>query len=843
VPVLVDGRGRVAYNWGMTNDRHKKNKKLEILAAIFILLISMGLRINAPRADLPSHITFSGSILTDEGNQCHNSRSKALYNEWYPDDWRITNYNPILPYFKLASFKAFGVGIWQMRLFNYLFAFLSLLFFFLTLNSLFKEKYAFALLGAFLLGINFLYIMYNKIGTFETAITFWVILTIYFLEKYRSKSKKSFLLLSGAAAFMGFIFKSIMAYLLPLPFVVVMVMHAIDTINFGWKKRIKIIIRDLLFVAAGLLLMFLPWYIFHYLPNKQWIIGAAGEYMGKLMFPANLDAVRQNFLSFPWKDQLYKMPIVWLSSVLYIPVFVRRLLKRRITVTELAVLLFFFAHTFMFFFMSYRPTRYFVPVMPIMVFMTVFLLERWHALSVDKVKHVAFSPFQSGFLFLLDTVWLTIAAYFCLLPLLGRVFSFIPRPPLSLLYLIVSGVLVAGVYYVKTFYIKIFRGKEKHPAVLLFKPVMVLMVLVSLSVNFTYYWQWHKSKKYTVYNMSMEMGKTLDPDSYIAGMTSTVAVLENKMRALWLYPGFVNWDEETFNKYPLTHGLLGTDISREVFHYFEQWPQRMKGALLQKVYHIKDYFLHLYSFLNPYISECRIDDEQNYLFTIYKPKESKISDVTLGTLYIMGDGAGFEIKKNQELQILNVGENKIFVETTELINEMPKGVESLLFFLDYDHAYGKVGTSLRYEGESFNKRVGFNKVQAGASGGYVRYYDPNQQGPGFLSYGPAVPFAPGVLIVDFKIAFSDIKTKIRPLAYLDIYSHQDKGPIAQRRIKLSDIKKAKGSNGVFATYRLIAGIAETKTLEFRLKVENQSNVSLDAIDVTYYQGQFTTLKQ
>ena len=113
----------------------KHQKKLGIAAAVIILLFSIGLRINSPKADLPSHITFSGSILTDEGNQCHNSRSKALYNEWYPDDWRITSYNPLLPYMKYAIFKIFGVGLWQLRSISFIFAFLSLLLFFLTLKS------------------------------------------------------------------------------------------------------------------------------------------------------------------------------------------------------------------------------------------------------------------------------------------------------------------------------------------------------------------------------------------------------------------------------------------------------------------------------------------------------------------------------------------------------------------------------------------------------------------------------------------------------------------------------------------------------------------------------------
>ncbi|MCP4216835.1 MAG: hypothetical protein GY765_19445, partial [bacterium] len=49
----------------MTPEPHRN--KVGLIVACIILLFSIGLRLNAPTADLPSHITFSGSILTDEG--------------------------------------------------------------------------------------------------------------------------------------------------------------------------------------------------------------------------------------------------------------------------------------------------------------------------------------------------------------------------------------------------------------------------------------------------------------------------------------------------------------------------------------------------------------------------------------------------------------------------------------------------------------------------------------------------------------------------------------------------------------------------------------------------------
>jgi 4-amino-4-deoxy-L-arabinose transferase-like glycosyltransferase len=812
-----------------------KNKTKTTLVALVILLAAVGLRMNAPRADLPSHITFSGSILTDEGNQCHNSRAKALYDEWYPDDWRITNYNPILPYIKLALFKVFGVGILQMRLVSHIFAFLSLLFFFLALKSYFKEDVKFALLGTMLLGVNFFYVMYNKIGTFETSITFWVILTLYFLEKYRVKPRRLFLVLSGASAFMGFIFKSIMAYLLPLPFAAVLLMHLVGTPDSASAESdsfsIKRMLMDMSFVLLGLLLLMAPWYLLHYVPNREWIISAPGQYMGKLMFPRGLENAWHNFLTFPWKDQFYKTPVVWVSALLFIPVFTRRLLSRRARLTEIAVVLFFFAHTFLFFVMNYRPTRYFIPLVPVMVFMTVLLFQHWYSLAKgsNPVELRLYRPAEKAVIFAVDTLWLMAASYLCFFPLLGHVIPGFPRPGPSLFALAAAALLVWAAYNIK----RIINGKlKKRSPTSLVIPLLTTAVAVSLVFNLAYYWQWHKTKTYTVRDISLELGEKLE-NAYIGGMTSAVAVLENKHKALWLYPNFVNWNADTLKTYPLTHALLGADLSREVHHFFNQWPERMNRAGLLKVYHIKNYFLHLYSFTEPYIKDCRTAEDGTARLTIINPSQKTIK-VKTGKIYLLEDNKGIKVVNGEVVVELPPGET---------VTEEKTGNPTALFYLDYTRDFGKAGTPLRYEAEIFPGRTGFNKPDTRASNNQVRYYDREAHNPGFLSYGPAAPYGTGVLVVEFKIAFDRLRTKLRPLCRLDIYSHTIKGPAVEREIKPSDIKKAKKADERFGAYRLVHVVRQPEKLEFRVRTNGFADVSLDSVNVRYYQGFLVTEKK
>lgn len=792
------------------DDRHDNNKYF-ILAVFFVLLLSMALRVNAPRADLPSDITFSGSILTDEGNQCHNSRSKALYDDWYPDDWRITNYNPVLPHIKLFIFNVFGVGMWQLRLVNFIFAFFSLLFFYLTLRSYFNPHRILPLLGTLLLGTNFLFIMYNKIGTFETSITFWVVLTLYFLEKYRATRKNHFLILSGAAAFMAFVFKSIMAYFLPLPFaacIVLCLFH--DEEN---RKPVKEGAKNILLILAGVLVVAVPWYLFHYMPNKTWIVGTAGNYMGNLMFPKSLDHAFRNFLAFNWKDQFIKIPVVWLAAILYLPLFFRRLLHRKAKLTEIGFLLFFLAHTFMFFVMSYRPTRYFIPVIPALVFMTVHYFKHW-LLFTPEDKRGNWS-FSDNIVLVFDVLWLTIASAFCFLPLLSRYIYSFPVPRLSYIYLIVSVLLVALYHLSRHIYHKLVWRKPDFRVI--FVPVSILLVAVSLFISAGYYLDWNGNKTFTVRDISRELGEKLD-NAYIAGMTAPVAVLENRHKALWLYPNFVNWDQRTFQKYPLTHALLGTDVSKEIAHYFKTWPQRMERAPLSEVYHIKDYFLHLYAFNAPYIKTVTPGKDNRVEIRVFNPGANPVK-TTVGRVHL----PSFNVVNGKTEYELNPGANTLLLEPVE-------SMEGLVF-LECNRSFN--AGPLRYEGEIFLCKVGENIREAAASGGWVRRFERAGNTPGFLSYGPAVPYAPGVLVADFNITFHDLQSKLRPVATIDIFSYQDNGPIAQMEIKAGDIKKSSNNN-----YRLRVELPVTKTLEFRLQTTPFAGVSLDYVDVTYYQGAF-----
>ncbi len=599
--------------------RNKKNEVRLISAAVLIILIAFFLRIYSPQSDLPPDISISGSVYTDEGNQCHNSRSRVLYGDWFPDNWKITNYNPLVPYFKLLIFKVFGVGLVQVRSVSFFFAFLSLLFFFLTLRSYFNSWLSVA--GISLLGFNFLFIMYNRIGTFETPMIFWMILVIYFLEKFRVTGKWIFPVLSGLSAFLAFVFKMTGAHIIPVP-ATALLLFLIFIPEEKLQERRKIAVSAGIIIVS-ILISFTVWMLVFYLPNKEWIKSAPGSYIGNQMFPKSIEQLIGNILSYNWKEQFYKMWVVWAGAILYLPLFFRRLLQKRSDLTEIGAVLFLISHTGALMIMNHRPTRYLIAAIPPMVFLTI-LLFRY---MMDKDKNTAVSgPVKNSFIFLFDVFWLTFALYYCFLPLIDRVGIHIEHVKLNAGLLLISIILI-GLLKV------LFFIKEKFPGIISvprkFTVIsVVILILISFYTDMKYFYLWQRDRTEYVYKISQELGNKISK-GYIAGLTAPVAVLETDHKSLFLYPDFVHWEKGTLDKFGITHALLA-NFNFEISNFFRQWPSKMRNASLLNVYNVKDQFLHLYSMVDPFIAGTKRLDEKT-VELIVENKEGK-RDISFGII-------------------------------------------------------------------------------------------------------------------------------------------------------------------------------------------------------------------
>ncbi len=814
--------------------------KIISFISVFILVLSIGIRVYAPLADLPPDISISGSIYTDEGNQCHNSRSKILYDKWYEDDWQVTRYNPILPYVKFAIFKIFGVGFLQVRSVSIIFSILTLLFLYLIFRSYFSPLLS--LFGAALVGLNFFIVMYGKIGTFEIPMIFWMILSLYFIEKFRKTKSSYFLFLTGVTAFTAFVFKNISAYFVPVPFVSYFIY-----ILFNDKKESIFTKRNLknsLLIIAGTLSVFLTWYILFYLPNKEWIMSAPGKYIGNQVVPKTISQAIGNFFAFNWKEHFFKIPIIWLFSILYLPVFYRKLILKKSDITDLAFTFFFLSHTVFFMFMNHRPTRYLLPVIFAMIFMT---LQFFSYLLNTKEKQVGPSIIQRILFIILDTIWVIIGYYFCFSPLFFKYFGILKAKKISIFVIISAIIFSVLISFIKPGSFSKIRGmffKEK----IAYITVSILFAL-SLFFNLYYLKKWDDNKTYTVLNINKDLKKNLN-NAFVAGLTAPVSVLENKHRSLFLFPDFVNWNNDgtkndTFIKYPISHALLAS-FNHEISLYFQSWPKRMENAKLLKNYNVKDQFLHLYSFIHPYIEKIKRLDNLNFELIIKNPNSGK-TDIYINEIYLSKEsineeikGSDVYIKKGKKFITLNNGTLKDHSSTIVNITLDERRInnsKSILFNIETSLEK----EALRYEGEKFPGRTGINKKVKSSSANFVRVFDGKKNKTGFLIHGPHVPFeyTQGFVKAEFSLSFNRINNNISPVCTIDLFDKDKKQKFTEKTIIP---KRDKTGLNVFKNYSIYTHIPSTKKIEFRLKTADlgnkneKANIYIDYVDITYYQG-------
>ncbi len=764
------------------------NKK--VLAFLLIISLSLVLRLVFPLADLPPDISISGSIYTDEGNQCHNSRAKYLYDNWYPDDWRITHYNPIVPWFKLLIFKVFGCGLLQIRMVSQLFAFLTLIIFYFSLKNIFD--YRFALVGTFIYGINFLMIMYSRIGTFETPMIFWLYLSIYLLTLYEKKSKGIFLTLSAMSGFMAFVFKNISIYFLPVPFTAILLYYIFTAKDL---KKTKVF-KPLSYLLAGLIFSFSLWLFLFYLPNREWIISAPGKYIGNQMVPKTISQAIGNLWAFNWKEEFYRLFVIWLLSIVSLPLFYRKLFRGKLNLGQIAFFLFFMAHTTFFFFMNHRPTRYLIPVIPTMIVMFLFLFyPREKSQNIGFKRELIYYPLDilSSFLFL----------YFAFIPFTMKMLKGHYRS-VSLKYTIISSLLLPLLIYSVLYYKKFIGFIVERKGY-----ILVWLLFTIAYCDFPQFFKWKKERTYTVYNIAKELDKKIIPHAFIAGLTAPVAVMESKHQSLFLFPKFVNYDRP-YERYPLTHALLAS-FNREINMHFKDFPHIYKNSKLLNNYGVKDQFLHLYSLNSPYLNNLEFKD------SIVSGQFISKNDCEKEIYYAL--------LSDNILKLESLGKIKLSKGENSFSYPIPLSKGQLTLYLrdkEWKHKH-------RYEAEKFNRRVGKEIFNTNYSSKFYRYYNKYKMPSSYLSYGPFIIYNPGLMKVSFKLKFKDFKTKIKALAILDIYSDTDRKTLVKKEIRPKDINK----DGI---YNLYLPLKKQKVLEFRVFATKNSSIIFDYVDLNYYEG-------
>ncbi|HNV02451.1 MAG TPA: glycosyltransferase family 39 protein [Vicinamibacterales bacterium] len=185
------------------------------LALALTAVVAVLLRMLFPLADPPWQMSV-GVVWHDEGAWTHNARNMALFGTWETDRWNPMYLAPVFTALEYASFRAFGVGLWQARFVPEILGAASVLFLAGAVRHA-AGRAAGALAGA-LASVHFVWVMWNRAALLETPMVVPMVAALYACARgaraggWRAAAWGAS---AGACAVIAFFAKAAAAFFLP----------------------------------------------------------------------------------------------------------------------------------------------------------------------------------------------------------------------------------------------------------------------------------------------------------------------------------------------------------------------------------------------------------------------------------------------------------------------------------------------------------------------------------------------------------------------------------------------------------------------------------------------------
>jgi len=558
---------------------NKKNDSIRIIKWIgsfslwhwcvfFLLIFFLAIRIYHLGADPPIYLSSSGGLFGDEAALAQNARNKILFGNWITDGWNPIIYNPIFTVLEYLYFSGLGVGLIQLRLVNISFVFFSFILLFSALKEDTKKRLA--VICILLLGSNYIFIMYSRLGLNDTFLVFPLVLTLFLWQK--GLNKYPILFLAGVSSFACYVTKAsalyfIVAVLISLSFAIFK--------KYSEEKNIRVIIIPFVYFLSGLCISLIFWYIFFFIPLKTQFASVKMSWFN-LAIPSSPSRLWNNLTSFTFLKYMSRTPIELILSWCYAPLLIYDLIKhwKKVQPLELLAFLWLIGGYLALNGLNYRPLRYFIPLIPPLCISASFFLDRlWKIASNGKIKSN-----KVVFYLVVYASWIYIFHRYCIgyHGILKEIFSFLVITAIvSLLYFVIQRLRLISM---------VSRGNSVFK--IMTHSAVISIIILALTINGSQYIKWAGSAKYSVINISEDLGRMLDR-AYIAGLWSPLATIENEHKALYVGNRWFNY-RNTFKKYPITHLFLWDGNNKEELRFLiRAYPKIMKKAKLLKTYRIK----------------------------------------------------------------------------------------------------------------------------------------------------------------------------------------------------------------------------------------------------------------
>lgn len=326
------------------------------IVVLLLFFAFIGVRVVHIRADAPRNISFSAGIFTDEMHNIHQVRSKILFGSWSLDRYASAAYSPVFAGLQYLILSMIGVGLVQIKALPILLSLISLGLIYKSFDTHFGKP--FGLTAALLLGFNYIFIMYNRLGLYENLVVLFMCLSLFFWQRAITLQKKRLFFLFGVSA--GGVFAAKSLYL----FFVVAAMLSMGFYVFQGNKRIRAV--HALFGFAGLTAAGAIWYAVCYLPFKETFMILGSSWMKHNMGPKSiLEAMQVNPI-FPLYLRFRFMPVTLMLAAVSFLAYAYRLLKepKKADPVLLLLVLWLLGGAVFLGLLSYSPTRYYLPVLP-----------------------------------------------------------------------------------------------------------------------------------------------------------------------------------------------------------------------------------------------------------------------------------------------------------------------------------------------------------------------------------------------------------------------------------------------------------------------------------------------
>lgn len=524
------------------------------LLLALLLVIALVLRGADLRADPPPDLSWSFAPYTDEALNTYSARNLVLYGSWQQDDFLPFCIYPLVNILVALVFKLLGIGFAQVKLISLLAGVLSVLIMVLLIKE--QASKTAAILSGLLLATCYPLVMYSRLGLVETVQILFLLSTGLFWVK--GLKKPGFMFLSGLFAFATFLLVKISAIFI-LPALVILFIHQFITGHSQAEKRRRLLVGTSWFLA-GAGIAALLWFIVVFLPYHQqylrYVLRHSSE--SPAGHPTNLGAYLFNTFTIGLRSQLLPR-MIWLTLIGFITLPLQTPGKKPVSLYLLLWLVF---GMLMLGYMNYRPPRYEIIILPVLLASAGMSIAR--LLSPEKTNH---HPPQKG----RNTIpgnrihpatvvqAILYAIYLWPLPLqlilYASQFRVYPSPGAETGILIGAlgislTVSVIGFVLTKTRY----QGKSiKSPTLRI--AVASILLLLSFRLDFGQFFNWFSNRTYNMLSYARDLDHLLPPDAVVAGSWAPPLMIESRKRAV----AITDWANinNPFNRFGVTHLIIG----------------------------------------------------------------------------------------------------------------------------------------------------------------------------------------------------------------------------------------------------------------------------------------------